>query len=323
MDTVRQSYLKNNAKLKGKKKVSGIERTDLGSLYMFIVPAIIITAIFGYFPMFMNVIAFMDYKIGNGFLGLESPIVGFKWFKTFLGDAAFYKIAFRTFLYSASGIVLGFPASLTLALLFNELRNKTFKKVVQTMAYIPNFVSWVTVSGLVYIFLTVEPEGLLNTIRVSIFNLERISFMQRPEDFLPILLITGIWKSVGWGTILYMAGLSNLDEQVYEAANVDGASRFQKVFYITFPGLIPIFCINLIFSMGGLFSSNFDQVFNLQNSVIRQDVMTINLYTYFNGIINHQYSMSTAVGLFQGFIAFILIYSVNAITRKLADVGIF
>lgn len=291
-------------------------------LYLFLAPALLLTLIFGYLPMFSNIIAFMDYKITNPMFGLASPFVGFKWF-SFLKEGWFYEIAGRTVLYSFMTLLFGFPASLILALLFNELRSQVFKKVVQTISYVPNFVSWVTTAGLVYLFLSVDSTGLVNNIAQSVFHLPRQSFMQNPNAFLPILIVTNLWKNVGWGTILYMAALSTIDEQIYEAAEVDGAGRWAKLVHITLPGLIPTFCILLIFALGGLFSVNFDQVFNLQNSVIRQDVMTINLYTYYNGIVNGNYPISTAVGLFQGVVSFILIYSVNKVTRRLADTGIF
>jgi len=306
-----------------RERASVLQKRGMGWLYLFIIPALALTLFFGYIPMFMNVIAFMDYKIGAGFLGLQSEFVGLYWFQYFLKEKWFYEIILRTLLYSVSGLVFGFPASLILALLFNELRSNRFKKIVQTLSYIPNFVSWATISGLVYIFLTVEPEGLVNTIRESVFGLSRISFMQDPKYFLPLLIITGLWKGAGWGTILYMAALSNIDVSMYEAAEVDGAKRFDKVRYITFPNLVPTFCICLIFAIGGLLSTNFDQIFNLQNTVLRPSVMTLNLYTYFNGVVNRQYSLSSAVGLFNGVVSFILIFSANAITRKLSDTGIF
>jgi len=317
---IETAVLKKNRIKKNIKK--DIKMRNIGTLYLFLLPAILITLIFGYLPMISNVIAFMDYDMAKGWMGLASPFVGLKNF-SFLHESWFYHLSLRTINYSVVGLIFGFPASLILALLFNELRGKTYKKVVQTISYIPNFVSWVTIAGLTYMFLTVEPEGLINTIKVAFFGGERISFMQDPKYFLAIIVITGIWKGIGWGTILYMAALSTLDEQIYEAAEVDGANRWAKTRYITLPGLVPTFCILLIFALGGLFSSNFDQIFNLQNSVIRDDVSTINLYTYFNGIVNQQYSLTTAVGLFQGIVSFILIYITNTITRKLSDTGIF
>ena len=295
---------------------------NVSALYIFLLPAIILTLVFGYLPMFSNVIAFLDYNIAKGWFGLASPFVGFKHF-AFLKEAWFYRILGRTMWYSFAGLLFSLPSSLILALLFNELRSLRFKKAVQTISYVPNFVSWVTISGLVYTFLSYEPDGILNNILEKLFHLERVSYMQDPIYFLAVLIITGIWKGVGWGTIMYMAALSTIDEQIYEAADVDGAGRLAKVIHITFPGLVPIFCILLIFAMGGLFHTNFDQMFNLQNAVLRDRVNTIDLYTYFNGVVNRQYSLSTAVGLFQGVTSMILVLGTNYITKKLSGVGIY
>ena len=311
----------SKSKEKEKVKYGKLSRAGIGYLYLFLAPAIIITFVFSYIPLFSNYIAFLDYDLNAGWFGFASPFVGFKNF-SFLLEPWFYELAGRTFIYSVAGLVTGLPASLILALMFNELRSAKFKKTVQTISYIPNFVSWVTISGLVYMFLTIEPGGLLNDI-IEFFGGTRVSFMQDPKYFLPLLVITNLWKSVGWGTILYMAALAGIDEQIYEAADVDGARRMDKVLRITMPNLVPTFCIQMIFAMGGLFSSNFDQIFNLQNAVIRNQVSTINLYTYFNGVVNMQYAHSTAVGLFQGVVSMVLVLSTNYVTRKFSDTGIF
>jgi putative aldouronate transport system permease protein len=299
----------------------GAQRAGLFNLYVLLLPAVLTTLIFGYLPMISNYMAFLDYNLTDGFLGLGSPFVGLRNFD-FLCEKWFYEILGRTLLYSIGAIAVGYPAALLLALLFNELRHTAFKKAVQTITYIPHFVSWVTVAGIVYMFLTVEPDGLLNNAR-ELFGLERLSFMQDAKYFLPILLLSGLWKGLGWSTILYMAALSGIEEQLYEAARVDGATRFQQAIYITLPGLVPTFCIQLIFAMGSLFSTSFDQVFNLQNEVIRPDVMTLNLYTYYFGIVNQRFAHSAAIGLFNGVISVILICGTNFVTRRLSDTGIF
>jgi len=299
-----------------------LDRINVSALYVFLAPALALTLVFGYLPMFSNVIAFLDYKISNGWFGLASPFVGFRNF-SFIKEEWFHKIMLRTLWYSFSGLFFGFPASLILALMFNELRSHRFKKIVQTVSYVPNFVSWVTIAGLVYTFLSYEPDGILNNILEKLFHMERVSYMQDPKYFLTVLILTGIWKGAGWGTIMYMAAISTIDEQIYEAAEVDGAGRFAKMMHITFPGLIPIFCILLIFSMGGLFNTNFDQMFNLQNAVLRDRVHTIDLYTYFNGVVNGQYSLSTAVGLFQGVTSMILVLGTNYLSKKLSGIGVY
>lgn len=299
----------------------GASMANLSGLYLLLLPAVVTTLIFGYLPMLSNYMAFLDYNLTDGFMGLGSPFVGLANFD-FLKEKWFYEIVFRTLLYSVGSLAVSYPAALLLALLFNELRHTVFKKVVQTITYVPHFVSWVTVAGIVYMFLTVEPDGLLNNLRGA-FGLERISFMQDAGYFLPILVLSGLWKGLGWSTILYMAALSGIEEQLYEAARVDGATRLQQAIYITLPGLVPTFCIQLIFAMGGLFSTSFDQVFNLQNEVIRPDVMTLNLYTYYFGIVNQRFAHSAAIGLFNGVISVVLICTTNVITRRLSDTGIF
>ncbi len=289
-------------------------------LYFGVLPSILLTLIFSYLPMFTNVIAFMDYDMFNGWLGLGSPFVGFQNF-SFLKDPDFYKLVTRTLTYSVAGLIFSFPASLLLALALNELRNELFKRTIQTISYIPHFVSWVTVASLVYIFLSVDPSGLINNLKQAMVGGERISFMQKPEYFLAILLITGVWKEIGWGTIIYLASITSIDPQLYEAAQIDGAGRWKQMLHVTLPGIMPATVILLIFAVGGLFSSNFDQIYNLQNDVIRNDVSTINLYVYYKGLRDQQYSLSTAIGLFQGVISFILIRTANFISKKVADVG--
>ncbi|SFJ02774.1 putative aldouronate transport system permease protein [Paenibacillus sp. UNC496MF] len=305
------------------KRGKRLKTQNVKVLYLFLLPALALTFVFAYLPMFSNYIAFLDYDFNKGWFGFGSPFVGFDNFAKFLHDHTFYTLIGRTLLYSVTMMVATFPAPLILALLLNELRGERFKKVVQTTSYIPHFVSWVTVAGLFYLFLTVDATGLVNNIR-QFFDpgAERISFMQDAHNFLPVLVISEIWKETGWGTILYLAALTTIDPQQYEAAQVDGASRFQRLRYITLPGLVPTMCILLIFSLSGLLATNFDQVFNLQNKMIRLDTDTIGVYTYYQGLVSGQYSYSAAVGLFQGLVSFILIMATNATTKRLSNVGI-
>ncbi|MBO7744721.1 sugar ABC transporter permease [Paenibacillus sp. MWE-103] len=305
------------------KRGKRLKTQNVKVLYLFLLPALALTFVFAYLPMFSNYIAFLDYDFNKGWFGFGSKFVGFDNFAKFLHDHKFYTLIGRTLLYSVTMMVATFPAPLILALLLNELRGERFKKIVQTTSYIPHFVSWVTVAGLFYLFLTVDATGLVNNIR-QFFDpgAERISFMQDAHNFLPVLVISEIWKETGWGTILYLAALTTIDPQQYEAAQVDGASRFQRLRYITLPGLVPTMCILLIFSLSGLLATNFDQVFNLQNKMIRLDTDTIGVYTYYQGLVSGQYSYSAAVGLFQGLVSFILIMATNATTKRLSNVGI-
>lgn len=292
-------------------------------LYLFLVPALVATLLFSYLPMFSNYIAFLDYNFNKGWFGLGSRFVGFANFAKFLTDPKFYALMQRTLVYSVTMMALTFPLPLVIALMFNELRGAIFKRTIQTISYVPHFVSWVTVSGLVYLFLSSDRSGLVNNL-IQFFNpnAQRVSFMGYAKNFLPLMVITEIWKEAGWGTILYLAALATIEPQLYEAARVDGAGRFRCLWHVTLPGLMPTMSILLIFALGGLFGTNFDQVFNMQNRAIRMDTNTIGVYVYYQGMESGNYAYSAAVGLFQGLISFILIMSTNAVTKRLNNVGI-
>jgi putative aldouronate transport system permease protein len=272
--------------------------------------------------MFSNVIAFMDYEWYNGWMGFGSDWVGFGNFKLFITEPWFWELAFRTFWYAFWGLIIAFPPSIVLALLLNELRMQMFKKVVQTISYIPHFVSWVTVAGLVYVFMSIDPSGIVNNIKQWIFGGERVVFMQNVELFLPMLLITKVWKQVGWGSIIYLASLSTIDPQLYEAAWIDGAGRWKQLLHITLPHIFPTTAVLLIFAMGRLFHADFDQVFNMQNPVIRSRTYVIDVWSFYKGIVDQQYALAGAVSLFQGFITATLLLSTNWLSKRVAKIGI-
>ena len=280
-------------------------------LYLFLVPAVGFVFVFMYLPLFINVIAFMDYDLFDGWLGLGSPFVGLKHFKTFLSNSDFYTIALRTLYYS-----------FVKPLLLNELRIEGFKRVTQTISYLPHFVSWVTVSSLVYLFLSTSSTGFVNNI-IEALGGNRILFMGRAQYFLPVLVVTDVWKGVGFGSIIYIAAIASIDLQLYEAAKIDGAGRWQRMIHITLPGIMPATIILLILSMGVVFNANFDQVFTLQNEVIRQDTMVINVYSYWIGIAQRKYSLSTAINLFQGLINFVLVWTTNYISKRVRGTALF
>lgn len=292
-----------------------------GMLYMFLVPAVLVVFLFQYLPMFSNYIAFLDYKFNNGWFGLASPFVGFKNF-AFITQPSFWTLVGRTLLYSVTILFFSFPGPLILALLLNEIQFSNFKKFVQTVSYIPHFVSWVTVAGLFYLFLSTDRSGIVNNIMENLFNKPRVSYMQDSSYFLLFLVVSQVWKEIGWGTILYLAALTTVDPQLYEASMVDGATRWQRCLYITLPSLMSTTSIILIFSCGSIFSSNFDQVFNMQNVQIRSQTDTINVHTYYRGVINQQYSYAAAVGLFQGLVSFVLVMLTNTLSKSLTDTGI-
>lgn len=293
-----------------------------GVLYLFLLPAVVLSIIFAYLPMFSNIIAFMDYDLFNGWMGLNSPFVGLDNF-SFLFDPWFHELLIRTLTYSVSMLLFSFPLALVLALLFNELRNALFKKIVQTIAYVPHFVSWVTVAALVYVFLSIDATGFVNNIKQMLFGGERIVFMQDSSIFLPILILTNLWKNVGFDTILFLAAIATINPELYASASMDGANRWQRMRYITLPLIVPTISLMLIFALSGLMATNFDQIYNLQNSVIRNDTNTINVYVYYKGITEQQYSLSTAVGLFNGLVSLCLILLANKLSMKFANISFF
>jgi len=272
--------------------------------------------------MFMNVIAFMDYKITTGWLGLGSKWIGFQWFRRFLSDPDFYTIALRTVWYALAKLVFAFPAPIILALLLNEVRNQVYKRTVQTISYLPFFVSWVTVGGLIYMFLSTSSSGLVNNV-IEFFGGERIVFMSRSQYFLPVLVFSTLWKGVGLGSIIYLATIASIEQQLYEAARIDGAGRWKQLWHITIPGIMPAVIIILILNAGTLFTADFDQMINLQNDVIKTDTDVINIYAYNVGILQKRFGMGTAINLFQAAINFTLVWLTNFAAKRIRGTGLF
>lgn len=292
-------------------------------LYLFLIPGVVITFLFAYLPMFSNVIAFMDYDFTAGWLGLASPFVGFTWFARIFQDPKFFQLVWRTLFYSAAVLVLSVPAPFILAMLINELSSKAFKRTVQTISYLPHFISWVTIASLIYLFLSTDTSGIVNNIRQLLGAQDRIIYMKYPRYFPVVLSLSNVYKEMGWGSIIYLAAISALDVELYEAAAIDGAGRWKQFTNITFPGVLPTTMILLIFAMAGLLSSNFEQVFNLQNDLIVLDTNTINVYTYRTGVQGRKYSIATAVGLFQGAVNCLMLLSANWVSKRLTEYGLF
>lgn len=291
-------------------------------LYFFVIPAILTTFVFSYLPMFGNVIAFLDYDMSKGWMGLGSEFVGLKWFKQIFTDPFFRDLILRTIYYNFLILVVGFPAPILLALLINEVRNRRFKKTVQTISYLPYFVSWVTISSLIYIFLSTDATGVINNIRTAIGQ-ERYLFMKDANFFPWLLLLSSIFKTAGWGSILYLAAISSIDAQLYEAAMIDGAGKWKQFCYVTFPGILPTMVIMMIMNLGSFFTSNFEQVYNLQNQLISSSTNVISVYTFTAGVKGQQFSIAAAVGLFQGVLNAILLILSNFASKKITDYGLF
>jgi putative aldouronate transport system permease protein len=311
------------AALRPRRRSFGVVLRDEHPLYLFLIPGVVVMFFFAYLPMFSNVIAFLDYDLTAGWMGLASPFVGFKWFIKIFQDPKFFELVGRTLFYSVAVLAVSVPAPFILAMLMNELSHRVFKRTVQTISYLPHFISWVTIAALIYVFLSTDTSGILNNLREMFGAKNRILFMKYPKNFPFVLSLSTMYKEMGWGSIIYLAAIAALDAELYEAAAIDGAGRWKQFVHITFPGVLPTTMILIIFAMAGLLSTNFDQVFNLQNDIIIIDTNTINVYTYRTGVMGRRYSIATAVGLFQGAVNCVMLLSANWISRRLTSYGLF
>lgn len=287
--------------------------------YMLLLPSLIMTLVFAYLPMPGLIAAFQDYNMFKGFL--HSPWVGLKHVKEIFELPLLYGSIFNTIELSVLTIIVGFPAPIVLALAINELGNGWYKRTIQTMSYLPHFLSWIAVVGLFYSFFDVY--GPFNDLRVALLgpDTERKMYLAQQGLFLPFLLLLSVWKEVGWGTIVYLAALTSIDPHLYEAAKIDGANRLKQIWYITLPGMKETAIMLLLFTLGSLFASNFELVYGMQNAFIDFDVIATVIYS--SGIQQGEYSMAAAVGFVQGLVALLLIVVANKISKKLTGVSIF
>ena len=301
---------------------------DQRYLMILVLPVVAWMFVFNYIPMVGLVISFKEY---NPFLGplegfTQSPLVGFDNFMEAFTDKYFLYSLRNTIYYSVLNLVAGFPVPILFAILLNELANLRFKKFVQTVSYLPYFISWVFVVGFVYVLFAVD-NGLANGLLLY-FNIidKPIAFLATPSYIPSIIIISQIWKSFGWNSIIYIAAITNIDPTLYEAATVDGASRLARIRYITLPMLKPTIVILLIFNIGGLISANFgffEQMYLMSNSMIQDSTEIVDTYTYKMGIVLSRYSYATAVGLFRSVVAVILLTSSNFISRRVTGESLF
>jgi len=286
-----------------------------------VIPWIVWLIVFMYFPMYGVILAFKEFQLGSGIFG--SPWVGLSQFSMFLDSPEFVQIMRNTLAISLLKLMFGFPAPILFALLLNELAGARFKKWVQTVSYLPYFISWVIVSGMVFQFLSLQ-DGVINPLLQALgFIREPIMFMGESKYFWAILVVTEIWKSVGWGSIIYIAAISSIDQTMYEAAMVDGASRLKRMLHITLPSIAPTIVILLIFAVSGVLNANFDQVYLMQTPLVTDVGEIIDTYVYKSGILTARYSFATAVDLFKSVIGFVLIISANWVSKKISDNGIW
>ncbi|WP_282936267.1 ABC transporter permease subunit [Paenibacillus sp. RC67] len=288
-------------------------------IYSMILPGILFFIIFRYIPILGSVIAFQDYNVFSGILGSE--FVGFKHFVNLFTYPEFSRILGNTILISLYQIIFGFPAPIILALLLNEIRKMFFKRVVQTVIYLPHFLSWVIVGGLVISALSPN-YGVVNELLNSL-GLQKIFFMQKPEYFRGIVVLSGIWKEVGWGTIIYLAALAGINPELYEAAEVDGAGKFRQVFCITLPALLPTIMVLLLLRIGNMLDLGFEQIYILLNPLVKVKGDIIDTYIYEVGLLSFQYSYTTAIGIFKSVVGLVLIVGANQLSKKLTGSSLY
>lgn len=288
------------------------------SLYLLILPVIAFYIIFCYKPMYGALIAFKDYQPSLGVFGSEW--VGLYHFKRFFDNPDFFRIVKNTLTISITNIIFGFPAPIILALLFNELKLAKFKSIAQTISYLPHFVSMVVVCGLIKTF--VSQGGIILQI-VTALGGKQVGLLSRPEAFVPIYVISGIWQEIGWGSIIYLAALSSIDQELYEAARIDGANKWRQVIHITIPGILPTIIIMLILKMGSLLSVGYEKVILLYNPLIYETSDIISTYTYRVGLEQQDWSYSSAVGLLNSAINFIMVVVTNKISAKCSETSLW
>lgn len=287
--------------------------------YSMIIPGLLFFIVFKYIPLGGSIIAFQDYNVFDGIAG--SKFVGLKHFENLFTYPEFYRIFKNTLLISIYQLVFGFPAPIILALLLNEARKAVFKRTIQTILYLPHFLSWVIVGGLVINFLS-PSTGLLNDL-IKLFGGESIFFMQEPGYFRTIVVSSGIWKEVGWGTIIYLAAMAGINPDLYEAAEVDGAGKMRQMWSITLPSLLPTIMVMLLLRIGNILDLGFEQIYILLNPLVTETGEVFDTYIYRIGLLGGQFSYTTAIGLFKSVIGFVMLVSANFISRKTTGNSIY
>ena len=290
-------------------------------LYVMLLPAIAFMIVFHYIPLYGLTLAFRIYKPALGPYGSPwaQPFFYNFWF---LRDREFWFVLGNTVKISMARLIFGFPAPIILALLLNEVAGMAFKRVIQTVTYLPHFISWVVIGGLIYKFFAVDPDSPFNIIR-AVFGLDPTSILTRESFFLPMVIVSGVLKEVGWGTIIYLAAISNIDPELYEAAVMDGAGRLKQTFHITLPGMLPIITIFMILSIPGLLQAGFDQIFNLMNPMIARVANVTDIYVLRVGLLQGQYAYATAIGLIFGLFSVTLLITANRIARRSMGYGLW
>ncbi len=295
-----------------------LEMKRNGSLYLLVLPVIIFYIIFAYTPMYGALIAFKNYSVGKGFAASEW--VGFTHFKNFFSSPDCGRIIWNTIRINVTNLIFGFPMPIILALMLNEVWNNKFKKVTQTITYLPHFISVVVICALIKDF--VDKDGLITSF-LSIFGLENTNMLNNKHLFTPIYVISDIWQSVGWGSIIYLAALTGIDSQLYEAASLDGAGKWKQLLHVTIPGIAPTIIIMLILRIGSLLNLGYEKIILLYNPLIYETSDVISTYVYRLAFSGQQWSYTTAIGLFNSVINLILLISANKISGIVGETSLW
>jgi putative aldouronate transport system permease protein len=289
--------------------------------HLLVLPGVLYYVIFHYLPIYGIIVAFKDYNGMGGIEGvINSPWVGFQHFRDFFNSHYFWRLLSNTLLISIYRLLIEFPAPIVLALLMNEITNNKVKRVVQTISYMPHFLSWVVIAGLVTMLLA--SDGILNHV-LGVFGIGKINFLSDINYFRSILVVSSIWHSIGWGTIVYLAAMVSVPLDLYEAAVIEGASRFQRAMYITLPSIMFVIIILFILRVGKIIDENFEQILNLYNPAVYEVGDVFETFVYRRGIVDGDFSYSAAVGLFKAVVSFVLVLATNKIVKFFGKEGIW
>ena len=305
------NYFKAHPKLKLARK--------MWILYIMLIIPVAAIFVFRYMPMYGILLAFKDYKIRDGIW--NSAWNNFAHFQMLFKSYNFIRVMKNTLIISLQRILLEFPAPILFALMINEVTHMRYKKIMQTISYLPHFISWVVLGGIISEVLSPQ-RGIINYI-ITAFGGEPIYFLTSKRLFRPILIITNIWQSVGWGSVIYLASLASVNPNLYEAAEMDGANRLQKAWNISLPSILPVVTIMFILRLGRVLNAGFDQIFNLYNPLVYEVADIIDTYVYRVGIVEARYDFTTAVGLFKNVIGILLILITNRIVKSYSEYGIW
>ncbi|WP_281888496.1 sugar ABC transporter permease [Paenibacillus sp. YYML68] len=289
------------------------------SIYLMILPGVLFFIIFKYIPMYGLIISFQDYKPFKGISG--SDWVGLKHFERLFTEPDFLNILSNTLILFGMNLLFYFPVPIILALMLNEVRVELFKKTIQTLIYMPHFMSWVIIVSISFVMLTMD-GGIINDLLVH-FGFQEINFLLSPDWFRPTYILQVIWREAGWGTIIYLAAIASIDPQLYEAARMDGAGRLRQIWHITLPAIRSVIIVLLILKIGDVLELGFEHVYLLLNSMNRNVAEIIDTYVYTAGLRQGQFSYSAAIGFFKSLIGLVLVMLANKLAKKMGEDGVY